>query len=86
MKAIRTAEYEVIARQRARLSDGWGWTGIYRAAYSINKTVIGFRRNFVFIPVVFGNGAAGSSGERASSRITNRAAIEYEANLRDACV
>ena len=84
MNPLRTSKYEVVARRRARLSDGWGWTGVYRAVYSIEKTVVGRNRDFVFIPVAMANGAAGSSGERSASRITSKEQIRYEAALREA--
>ena len=65
MKNIRKDAFEIIARQRTGLADGrWGWTGIMRAAYSIDRTVVGFRGDSICVPEAHRNGAAGSVGER----------------------
>lgn len=77
MMNLRTADYEVVARRRARLSDGWGWTGVYRAAYSTDKTVVGHKNQFIFIPIACAVGAAGSTIERAAARITERWQIAF---------
>jgi hypothetical protein len=77
MKNINTAEYEIIARQRAKLADGkWGWTGVMRAAYSIDRTVVGFRNDSIGVPDAYRNGAAGSSGERAYAKTVSSEYIE----------
>ena len=60
MKNISEKEFEVIARQRVKLADGTiGWTGVYRAAYSIDRTVVGRGRDFIFLPSAYIEGAAG---------------------------
>jgi len=65
MAPIRTDDYEIVARQRTKLPDGtWGWTGVYRAAYSIDKTVVGRGEDWVFVPLAYQVGAAGSASER----------------------
>jgi hypothetical protein len=73
MKNITEAEYEVVARQRAKLADGSiGWTGIYRAAYSFDRTVVGRGRDFIFLPSAYLEGSAGGSGERAYAKIATQ--------------
>jgi len=78
MKDIRTADYEVIARRRARLAVGWGWTGVYRAPCMAAKTVVGYKEQFVFIPLGCAVGAAGSTSERAAARIIGPGQIAFE--------
>jgi len=65
MKAIMTGSYEIVARRRTKLQDGqYGWTGVCRAAYSMDFTVVGFRKNFVQVPNPWKVGQAGSQSER----------------------
>ena len=48
MKLDNEVEYEIVARQRAKLADGRiGWTGIRRAAYATEHTVVGFRNDWI---------------------------------------
>lgn len=62
MKSIMTNEYEVVARKRAKLADGRiGWTGVMRAAYAIDCTVVGIGSDFVPVPSAYREGAAGGA-------------------------
>ena len=82
MKNITATEYEVIARQRAKLADGSiGWTGVYRAAFSIDRTVIGRGRDFIFLPSAYLEGSAGGSGERAYAKIATQDHIAHAARM-----
>ena len=70
MKNITETDYEIIARRRAKLADGtWGWTGICRAAYQPDITVVGKGRKWNFVPSIHRIGDAGSSQERAYARL-----------------
>jgi len=65
MKAITTETYEIVARHRTKLQDGrYGWTGVCRAAYSMDFTVVGFGKNFVQVPDAYKVGQVGSQSER----------------------
>ena len=82
MKNISEKEFEVVARQRVKLADGTiGWTGVYRAVYSIDRTVVGRGRDFIFLPNAYLEGAAGGSGERAYSKIATADAIAFAARM-----
>ncbi len=72
MKNITENEYEVVARKRAKLADGrMGWTGVMRAAYAIDCTVVGVGSDFISIPRAYQEGAAGGSSERAYAKLTS---------------
>lgn len=74
LKNISEEEFEVVGRRRVKLADGKsGWTGVYRAAYSIDRTVIGRGRNFIFVPQRYLEGAA---GERRYSKMVTAEDIE----------
>jgi hypothetical protein len=82
VKNITEAEYEVVARRRAKLADGSiGWTGVYRAAYSIDRTVVGRGRDFIFLPSTYLEGSAGGSGERAYAKIATTDNIAHTARM-----
>lgn len=80
MKSIMTNEYEVVARKRAKLADGRiGWTGVMRAAYAIDCTVVGIGSDFVPVPSAYREGAAGGSGERAYAKLVSAETIRLQA-------
>lgn len=81
MKSITTDEYEVVARKRAKLADGRiGWTGVMRAAYAIDCTVVGIGSDFVSVPAAYREGAAGGTGERAYAKLVSSETIQLHAN------
>lgn len=70
---------EIVARKRAKLADGkWGWTAIAREAYRMDRTVVGFRKNFIDVPYSYKNGTVGSDGEREYAKHVSSAEIERE--------
>jgi hypothetical protein len=72
MKNIRADEYEVVARKRAKLADGrFGWTGVMRAPYAIDSTVVGVGPDFISVPRAYQEGAAGGNGERAYAKLVS---------------
>jgi hypothetical protein len=80
LKTIKTDDYEVIARARVKLADGRiGWTGVMHAAYSIDRTVVGFRDDFIVVPQAYQQGAAGGSGERAYAKLIDSESIRARA-------
>lgn len=82
LKNIRTADYEVISRQRTKLACGtFGWTGVYRAAYSIDRTVVGNSTDFIFVPRQYLQGAAGSSGERGYAKLVTASEIHLRCEV-----
>ena len=81
MKSIVGEDYEVVARRRAKLQDGKiGWTGVYRAAYSTDKTVVGYGQDFIMVPSAYQEGSAGGSGERRYSKFITSEEIRMRSN------
>lgn len=80
MKNITMKEYEVVARKRAKLADGRiGWTGVMRAAYAIDRTVVGVGAEFISVPSAYQAGTAGGDTERAYAKLTTSDAIRAAA-------
>lgn len=78
MKNLMFEGCEVIARKRTKLADGSvGWTGVVRAAYAVNKTVVGVGEDWIDVPRAYQVGTAGSTTERAYAKLVTARAINY---------